>query len=84
MAKKRVAIAMVAMMLFSSVMANSTDTVFAQEIQQEAAAYAVGDSLQGFVVKDSFAYPAVDAQVTVWEHEKTGAEAYFVQRKYAV
>ena len=47
-------------------------------IEDETALPAVGDVVYGFEVKEIREYPMIDAQIVRFEHQKTGAELYYI------
>lgn len=54
-------------------------TVTEEPKQLTAAEAQIGDVVYGFALTETEELPVLNATMTVWHHEKTGAEAYFVK-----
>lgn len=46
--------------------------------EKDSEDYEVGDKLQGFILKEEKEIENLSAALRLWEHEKTGAQAYFI------
>ena len=72
--KKVLSLLLAAALLLSVGAFSGQSSAFAED----AALPAVGDTVEGFVVRELRDFPLVGAQVVLFEHERTGAELMYI------
>lgn len=73
--KKTLALFLALCLLLTALPAALADAL---PVEDEAALPSVGDVVYGFEVKETRDFPMIDAQIVRFEHQKTGAELFYI------